>query len=111
MQKENRAFRWRKTLQEHEKGDRKGFLLLILLFGRGAFGERSEDRLREPDPNIFFTLSLGGFQIVQAEMGDNRGEIGLWRVNGSVIRLLIPQVSLLNNVFGLTGVSSHTVGD
>src|SRR5215467_11849 len=111
MQKENRAFRWRKTLQEHEKGDRNGFLLLIMPFGRFIFGERSEDRLREPDPNIFFTLSLGGFQIVQAEMGDNRGEIGLWRVNGGLIRLLITQVGILNNIFGLTGVSGHAVGD
>src|SRR5215469_3800280 len=111
MQEENRAFRWRKTLQEHEKGDRKGFLLLILRFGRGACGQRSEDRLREPDPNIFLTRSLGGFQIVEAEMGDNRGEIGLWRLNGGLIRLLITQVGLLNNILGLTGVSSHAVGD
>jgi len=111
MQEENRAFRWRKTLQENEKGDRNGFLLLIMLFGRGDLGERSEERLREPDPNIFFTLQLCGFQIVQAEMGDNRGEIGLWRLNGGLIRLLIPQISILNNIFGLTGVSSHAVGD
>ena len=34
MQEEHRAFRWRKALQEHEKGERNGFLLLILLFGR-----------------------------------------------------------------------------
>src|SRR5215469_14020936 len=86
MQEENRTFRWRKTLQEHEKSDRNGFLLLILLFGRFACGQRREDRLREPDPNIFFTLSPGGFQVVEAEMGDNRGEIGLWRLNDGLIR-------------------------
>src|SRR5215469_6524131 len=106
MQEENRAFRWRKTLQEHEKGDRKGFLLLILRFGRGACWRRSEDRLREPDLNIFFTLTLGGFQIVQAEMSDNRGEIGLWRVDGGLIRLLIAQVSILHDIFDLTLVCS-----
>src|SRR5215469_3468241 len=111
MQEENRTFRWRKTLQEHEKGDRNGFLLLIMLFGRFTFGERSEDRLREPDPNIFFTRSLGGFHIVEAEIGDNSGEIGLWRLNGGLIRLVIPQISFLNNIFGLTGVSGQAVGD
>src|SRR5258707_8485006 len=111
MQEENRAFRWRQGLQENEKGYRNGFLMLIMLFGRGAFGERSEDRLREPDPNIFSTLSLGGFEIVKAEIGDNRGEIGLWRLNVGLIRMLITQVSTLNNIFGLTCVSSHAVGD
>src|SRR5258708_38602058 len=70
MQEENRAFRWRQGLQENEKGDRNGFLLLIMLFGRGAFGVRSEVRLRETDPNIFFTFSLGGFQNVKAYIGD-----------------------------------------
>ena len=49
-------------------------------------------------PHVFFTLSTGGFQIVQAEMGDNRGEIGLWRLNGGWIRLLITQVSILSTI-------------
>ena len=39
MEDENCAFRWREGLEENEKGERNGFLLLIGRFGRCTFRE------------------------------------------------------------------------
>ena len=108
---EHRALDLRERLEQHEERQRQGIGHLGHLRRAGVRG--SEQRLRQPRPDVGLAFHARGPQFVDRKAGDDGCQERLRRRDllAGAARALEAQKSLLNEVLGVADAAEHPVGD
>jgi hypothetical protein len=108
-QQKGGPFLRRQRLEEHHERQRHRF-------GEhcGVLGSRTlvgEDGLRQPRADVLLARGAGGFQPVETQARDNRGQKRFGRTHVRSIGRRVAQPRVLHGVLGFAGAAEHAVGD
>lgn len=96
------------AFEEEEEGHGEGFGEFgVLCRTGGVFC----DGLGEPGADVGFASHAGEAGVVDAEAGDDGGEVGAWGADGVVWRAGPAEPGFLEDVFCVGGAAEHAVGE
>jgi hypothetical protein len=107
VKQEGRAFQWRQPVERQQQGERE----IVSEFGGGIGRQalRVEHRLREPRPDIDFSLRSCTLQAIETKPGHDGDEKRLRVVH--VLRAGKAEIGILYDVFRVAAASEHAIGE
>jgi hypothetical protein len=100
----------REAFEQDEEGERD-LLAPLDDLGRRRFEVGGRHRFRQPRPDVSLARGAGGLQAIEAEAGDDGGQVRLGRGDAAGGRLVDTQIGVLDGVLRLAGTPQEPVGD